>query len=232
MIPARLDSKRFPQKIFAKLGEKTLLGNVIEAAKKVSLFDGVYVACCSEQVVDEAKKHGVKGILTDPSLENGTLRIIDAIQKQGILGDLFVNWQGDEPFINEQMIMELISGTGSIRTLKKKIDEEEAKNPSVVKVVTDNKGKALYFSRSPIPFIRGEKTPYFKHVGLYAFEYSALNKLKNLEPCILEKAEVLEQLRWLENGLSIEVMETLYDTKGIDTEKDLFEVNQYFKLKV
>jgi 3-deoxy-manno-octulosonate cytidylyltransferase (CMP-KDO synthetase) len=224
MIPARLDSKRFPRKIFAKLNEKTLLGNVIEAAKRVCLFDAIFVAGCSLEVIEEAEKYGVKGILTDPNLDNGTLRIIDAIEKANIEGDLFVNWQGDEPFINREMIEQLVSGSCEIITLKKKIDKQEAKNPSVVKVVTDNKGKAMYFSRSPIPYIRGEQTPFYKHVGLYAFSSKTLKILKELPPSSLEKAEMLEQLRWLQNGIVIQVIETQYDTHGIDTEDDLKRV--------
>ena len=152
MIPARLDSKRFPRKIFAKLNNRTLLGNVIEAAKRVEVFDDIYVAACSKQVADEAHSHGVKSVITDPRLENGTYRIIDAIEKEDIKGDLFVNWQADEPFITPSIISRLLEGADSsdILTLKQKIEGDDIFSPSVVKVVTNLEGRALYFSRSVI----------------------------------------------------------------------------------
>ncbi len=227
MIPARLDSKRFPRKIFANLGGKTLLGNVLEAAKKVKIFDEIIVAACSQEVIEICKEHGVKAVLTDPLLPNGTMRIISAIEKLGLVADVFVNWQADEPFITEEVIKTLLTGNleTDIWTLKKEIDKQEAFEPSIVKVVTDLCDKALYFSRSLIPYQRGESAKYYKHIGLYAFTKKALDKIKKTHPTPLEEAEVLEQLRWLENGLSIQVASTQEDVMGIDTEKDLALAN-------
>lgn len=223
VIPARLNSTRFPRKVLALLGKKTLLGTVIEAAKNVSCFDEILVAGCSFEVVEEAKKHGVNAVITDPNLENGTMRIIEGIERAGIEGDLFVNWQADEPFITEDMINQLIDNNSiaDIRTLKKEIDKEDGLESSIVKVVTDQSGKAMYFSRSLIPYQRSANPRYFKHIGLYAFTRQALKKIKVCKKTPLEEAEVLEQLRWMEHGLNIEVYETKFDVIGIDTRKDL-----------
>lgn len=229
IIPARVNSQRFHKKIFAQLGDKTLLGTTIEAAKKVSLFDEVIVAGCTQEVVDLAHAHGVKGVVTDPLLPNGTLRMIAAIETLGITAEYFVNWQADEPFINEEVIMNLMSGGSNcdIWTLKKEIDRKEGEEPSVVKVVTDIEGKALYFSRSLIPYERGDGAKYFKHIGLYAFTKSALERIKGLQKSFLEGVEVLEQLRWLEHGLTIKVSVTYVNLMGIDTEKDLFVAHTF-----
>ncbi|MCH9617414.1 MAG: 3-deoxy-manno-octulosonate cytidylyltransferase [Chlamydiia bacterium] len=227
IIPARANSTRFPRKVFAMLGKHTLLGNVIERAKKVSLFDDIYVAACSEEVAQIARDHGVKVVTTDPMLENGTDRITAAIEKEAITGDIFVNWQADEPFINETMIKELLSnreGT-DIWTLKKKIDKEEANEPSIVKVVTGYGSKALYFSRSLIPYQRGDAATYFQHIGLYAYTGQALDKIASFQKTPLETSEVLEQLRWLENGLQIRVNETSQVAIGIDIPEDLYKAN-------
>lgn len=223
MIPARLNSSRFHRKILAPLKDKTLLGNVIDAAKTVPLFDEVYVACCSEEVAEVAKEHKVRAFLTDPDLPNGTMRILSAIEENGIEADIVVNWQGDEPFINETMISELLSNTekGDIWTLKKEISYEKAENPDVVKVVAGKDGSALYFSRSRIPYQRSEKAKYYKHVGLYAFRLSALRQIKSLKAQPLEVTESLEQLRWLESGLKLQVAETKQDVVGVDSESDL-----------
>jgi 3-deoxy-manno-octulosonate cytidylyltransferase (CMP-KDO synthetase) len=223
MIPARLNSSRFQRKILAPLGEVTLLGAVIDAAKKVKLFDDVVVAGCSDEVIELAKDHGARAYLTDPDLPNGTMRIISAIEDNNIEGDVFVNWQADEPFITEDVIMTLINDQvkADIWTLKKSIDAETAKDSNIVKVVSDVNGRALYFSRSVVPFARNNVDQYFKHIGLYAFSRSILNSIKKLTSTSLEQSESLEQLRWLENGISIQVTETKRDALGVDTAQDL-----------
>ncbi len=227
MIPARADSKRFHRKIFAKIGDMSMLGHVITAAKKVSLFDEVVVAACGKEVRDLALEYGVRAVLTDPGLPNGSMRIIDAIHKEGIEGDLFVNWQADEPFITEDIIKTLLEGAEGIDilTLKKKIDKKEALEPSIVKVVTDLENKALYFSRSMIPFQREGEAIYYKHIGLYAFSKKAIVTIAGLKQTPLEVNESLEQLRWLENGLSIKVNVTESEVIGVDTESDLIQAN-------
>lgn len=223
IIPARADSKRFPRKIFSTLGNHTLLGNVIEAAKKVTLFDDIYVAACSQEVAQIALDHGVKVVITDPVLENGTERITSAVEQEGIDGDIFVNWQADEPFINEKMIKSLLNRKegADIWTLKKSITKEEALEPSIVKVVSDSNGKALYFSRAQIPYQRGREVTYFQHIGLYAYTAKALKKIATFQKTPLEQSEMLEQLRWLENGLQIRVNTTEEQVVGIDLPSDL-----------
>ena len=231
MIPARLNSKRFPGKIFSKLGEKTLLGNVIDAAKEVEVFDEVVVAVCSSEVAEVAKEHGARAVLTDPALPNGTMRILAAIEQEGIEGEVFVNWQADEPFISKKMIHDLLEGRGQadVWTLKKQVDREVAQDPNIVKVVCGKDGKALYFSRSLIPFEREEGAPFYKHIGLYAYTKEALKKISMFQKTPLERAEKLEQLRWLEQGLSIEVGETIEEVHGVDTLADLDQANAFMK---
>jgi len=225
MIPARADSKRFHHKIFAHIDDMPLLGHVITAAKKVFLFEEVIVAACSKEVMDLATRYGVRAVLTDPSAPNGTMRIIEAIKKEGIDGDFFVNWQADEPFITETLIHTLLQGAdqADILTLKIKIDQKSALESSTVKVVTDLAGKALYFSRALIPFQREGEAVYYKHIGLYAFSKRAIAMIAGLEQTPLECNESLEQLRWLENGLSIKVNVTDNEVVSIDTENDLIQ---------
>lgn len=225
MIPARADSKRFHRKIFAKIDDMSLLGHVITAAKKVSLFDEVIVAACSKEVMDLATRYGVRAILTEPSAPNGSMRIIEAIKKEGIDGDFFVNWQADEPFITETLIHTLLQGAdqADILTLKIKIDQKSAIESSIVKVVTDLEGKALYFSRALIPFQREGEAVYYKHIGLYAFSKKATAIIAGLEQTPLESNESLEQLRWLEHGLTIKVNITDNEVVSVDTENDLIQ---------
>jgi 3-deoxy-manno-octulosonate cytidylyltransferase (CMP-KDO synthetase) len=203
----------------------SLLGHVITAAKKVSLFDEVIVAACSKEVVDLATRYGARAILTEPSAPNGSMRIIEAIKKEGIDGDFFVNWQADEPFITETLIHTLLQGAdqADILTLKIKIDQKSAIESSIVKVVTDLEGKALYFSRALIPFQREGEAVYYKHIGLYAFSKKATAIIAGLEQTPLEGNESLEQLRWLEHGLTIKVNITDNEVVSVDTENDLIQ---------
>lgn len=225
VIPARLASVRFPRKMLAPLMGKPLLQWAYEGACRVSLFDKVVIAVDSQELYEVARSFGAEVYLTSPDCASGTDRLVELQKNQKLHGDIWVNWQGDEPFLTEKTIQTLLqSREGEIWTLKKKITkEEEICSPHVVKVVCDAKGKALYFSRSPIP--SGKKNVY-KHVGLYAFSHAALEKIGSLSPCELEEEERLEQLRFLFHAIGIQVHETEEEIFGIDTPKQLVIAEQ------
>lgn len=225
VIPARLESTRLPRKILAKIGDKTMIQHVWEAAVRCPQFDGVYIAIDSEEVADEIDRFGGRWLMTKKSHENGTQRLIEFMHTSGVKADVWVNWQGDQPFVQSEIIDDLLQGVdkGMIWTLKKEIhDPADILAPQIVKVVTDHSGKALYFSRSPIPYDRtGYKPRYYKHIGLYAYSTEALKKIETFPLSPLCLTESLEQLTFLENGLPIQVYETEYETVGIDTPQDL-----------
>ncbi|MBI5274071.1 MAG: 3-deoxy-manno-octulosonate cytidylyltransferase [Chlamydiales bacterium] len=231
IIPARLDSKRFPRKILVDIHGKPLIWWVYQAAKKCQQLSRVYIAIDHGDTKKIVEKFCPDIIETSPHCKNGTERIIDALSKKEIDGDIILNWQADEPMINAQMIDDLFVKQEShidIWTLRKKLHSlEEVRNPNVVKVVTNHLQLALYFSRASIPFIRDQEmmieSPYFKHVGLYAYTKKALTKIKQLEHIDLEKCEQLEQLTFLYHGMNIHVGDTLIDTIGIDTKEDLLK---------
>ena len=225
VIPARLKSTRFPKKMLAKLKNKPLIQWVWERARTVSVFDDVVLAIDAEETASVVKSFGGKFYMTSESCPSGTDRLIELIQTKKIDADIFVNWQGDEPFIDAQMIGDLLQSCGKeqsdIWTLKKRILKmEEVNSPQFAKVVCDKDGYALYFSRSPIPYYRDEtddaKKTFFKHIGLYAYTREALNKIATLKPCPLETAEQLEQLRFLYHNLRVRVHETQAEVIGID----------------
>ncbi len=229
VIPARLQSSRFPAKILALLNGKPLIQWVWEAACQVQAFNRVVIAVDAEETAVIARQFGAEAILTDPSCRSGTMRLVELKLANKIEGDLFVCWQGDEPFVHTTMIEDLIQSAPSdgsdVWTLKKEMtQQEEITSPHIVKVVTDANGYALYFSRSPIPYFRDapiEEQIYFKHIGLYAYSPSALEKIATLPTSFLEEAEKLEQLSFLEHGLKIRVHETEHETLGIDLPEHL-----------
>ncbi len=224
VIPARLGSKRFPQKILAPLGDKPLIQWVYEAAKTVSLFDEIIIAVDAEETKAIVESFGGRAIMTSTHCQSGTDRIIELVKQEKIQGDILVNWQGDEPFISSSMIHTLLQTAReddcSIWTLCKQIKGESS--PHVVKVVVNHEGQALYFSRSSIPYFREplEKI-YLKHIGLYAYTPNALKQIAALPPSPLEEAEQLEQIRFLQGGLKIKVHRTDQEVFGIDTPEDL-----------
>ncbi len=223
VIPARLGSTRFPRKMLALLKGKPLVQWAYEGALRCPWFDEVVVAVDSEEIRETVEGFGGRAIMTSVDCQNGTERLIE-LQRRGILkGDVWVNWQGDEPFIQTKMIGTLLQtcDEGEVWTLKIAIDDPQ--NPNVVKVVCDAQGRALYFSRSVIPH-GGKK--FFKHVGIYAYSDRALQKISTLSPCALEMEERLEQLRFLYNGLSIQVHETDEEVIGIDTFEQLMVAEQ------
>jgi 3-deoxy-D-manno-octulosonate cytidylyltransferase len=242
VIPARLESSRFPRKVLATLLGKPLLQWVWEAANNVSFFDNIIFAIDSEITAKLIQSFGGKFILTSATCSSGTDRIIEVALSGNIGGDIWVCWQADEPFINPEMIKSLLQEcddkSTSIWTLKKKIENEnELICHNVVKVVSDAQGKALYFSRSPIPFYRNfkgnfEEKTYYKHIGIYAYTKKALQTVSKLKISPLEQAEKLEQLRFLQNGLSIKVFKTNHDVVGIDTQLDLEKAEQWAQSRV
>ena len=238
VIPARRESARFPRKIFHKIHGKILLQWVWEAAKNVELFDDITFAIDSEEVAEVIKRFGGNYQMTSINCKSGTDRVIEVMKSGKVKSDIFVNWQGDEPFINEMMIQELIQSCdkddASIWALKKKITfERELNSPAFSKVVCDVNGKALYFSRSVIPFYRDkdklsfENKNFYKSLGLYAFTTQALEKISSLNSSYLEDYEKLEQLRWIYHGLQIKVHETEQEVVGIDFPEDIERAEKF-----
>ena len=230
IIPARLKSTRFPRKMLSNLRERPLLQWVWEAASAVKLFDEVAFAVDSEETAALIESFGGKYHMTSESCPSGTDRLAELLNRGAVDADIWVNWQGDEPFISEPMILDLLQSCdkeeSDLWTLKKKItNPEEAGNPHIAKVVCDHAGFALYFSRSEIPFYRDtdafSKKTFYKHVGLYAYTREALSKISTLLPCEIEQAEQLEQLRFLYNNLRLRVHETEYEVFGIDLPEHL-----------
>ena len=229
VIPARYASTRFPAKLMQDLGGKTVIRRTYEAAVKTNLFDDVFVVTDSDLIFDEIISNGGKAIKSIKEHESGSDRIAEAIENMEV--DLVINVQGDEPFINKEPLEELI--TIFKNDSEKKVDlgslmfqitdKEEINNPNNVKVIIDQNSFALYFSRSVIPFPRDENAGvrYMKHIGIYAFRKQALLDFYNLPMLSLEATEKLEQLRYLEYGKRIKMVETTHGSIGIDTKEDL-----------
>ena len=228
VIPARYNSTRFPGKMMEILGNRTIITTTYQNVLETGLFDEVFVATDSELIFDEISKNGGKAVMTGEH-ETGSDRIAEAVQN--IDCDIVINVQGDEPFLKKEPLKQLIDvfykdekKEISLASLKIQLREsEEIRNPNNVKVITDNNGFALYFSRSVIPFQRelSYDVKYFKHIGVYAFRKEALLKFSSLEMTPLEISEKLEQLRYLENGMKIKMVETDFVGIGIDTPEDL-----------
>ena len=228
VIPARYNSTRFPGKMMEILGNRTIITTTYQNVLETGLFDEVFVATDSELIFDEISKNGGKAVMTGEH-ETGSDRIAEAVQN--IDCDIVVNVQGDEPFLKKEPLKQLIDvfykddkKKISLASLKIQLKEsEEIRNPNNVKVITDNNGFALYFSRSVIPFQRelSYNVKYYKHIGVYAFRKEALLKFSSLEMTPLEISEKLEQLRYLENGMKIKMVETDFVGIGIDTPEDL-----------
>lgn len=228
VIPARYNSTRFPGKMMEILGNRTIITTTYQNVLETGLFDEVFVATDSELIFDEISKNGGKAVMTGEH-ETGSDRIAEAVQN--IDCDIVVNVQGDEPFLKKEPLKQLIDvfykdekKEISLASLKIHLKEsDEIRNPNNVKVITDNNGFALYFSRSVIPFQRelSYDVTYYKHIGVYAFRKEALLKFSSLEMTPLEISEKLEQLRYLENGMKIKMVETDFVGIGIDTPEDL-----------
>jgi 3-deoxy-manno-octulosonate cytidylyltransferase (CMP-KDO synthetase) len=228
VIPARLASTRLPGKVLLPIAGEPLLAWVYRAAKACTALDEVIVATDSTKVLDLCESRGWPCIMTSPDLPSGTDRLY-AVSQQ-IDADIYVNIQGDEPLLHpdhvDDILRPLSSSHVDVSTLKVRCKPEYIHNPNVVKVVTALDGRALYFSRAPIPFDRDATGGghYWKHLGLYAYRRAALRRFASLGVGDLEQTERLEQLRLLENGLTLYVAETQHDTVGVDTEEDLKRV--------
>ena len=239
VIPARYASTRFPGKPLAVLGGKTVIQRVYEQA--VSVLPEAYVATDDERIFKCVEDFGGRAVMTRTDHKSGTDRIEEAVEKIATDADVIINIQGDEPFIQPSQIETLMhlfdDPETQIGTLGKRFDTIEAvRNPNSPKIVTDRRGFALYFSRSVIPFIRGVEAdewmphyPFLKHLGVYAYRREVLAEVTRLPQSALEKAESLEQLRWLENGYRIRVGLTDVETVGIDTPEDLARAEAFLK---
>lgn len=242
LIPARYASTRFPGKPLAILGGKSVIQRVYEQVSQV--VDETYVATDDQRIFDAVEAFGGKVVMTRSDHKSGTDRIEEAAEKIGGDYDVVVNVQGDEPFIQASQIETVCKcfddPTTQIATLGKPFgnDMEAIGNPNSPKIVVDKNGFALYFSRSIIPFVRGKETaawpssyPFLKHLGLYAYRRDVLREVTQLPQGMLEKAESLEQLRWLENGYRIRVGLTDTETVGIDTPADLERAEKFLEMK-
>ena len=233
VIPARYGSSRFPGKIIAMIAGKPMIQRVYEKAKQSKLLDDLIVAVDDERVKNAVEGFGGKAVMTGAEHQSGTDRIAEVMKK--IDCDIVVNIQGDQPLLDPNMIDEAVQpllddASIPMSTIKTKIGPEGFNDPGVVKVVTDVNGLALYFSRSLIPFPRdGEKTNVYEHVGLYVYRRDFLLKISATPQSFLEKTEMLEQLRVLENGYKIIVVETKSDRAAgvsVDTQEDLANVEK------
>ena len=229
VIPARYASTRFPAKLMQDLGGKTVILRTYEAAINTQLFDDVFVVTDSDLIFDEIVSNGGKAIRSIKEHESGSDRIAEAVENLDV--DIVINVQGDEPFIDAEPLAKVIEVFRN--DLDKKVDlaslmreitnQEDINNPNNVKVVVDQNGFALYFSRSVIPYPREKNVGvcYFQHIGIYAFRKQALLDFYHLPMKSLEASEKLEQLRYLEFGKRIKMVETTHVGIGIDTPEDL-----------
>ena len=240
VIPARYESTRFPGKVLADIKGKSMVQRVYEQAIKCPQINDVVIATEDPIVMDHVQGFNGKAVLTSESHASGTDRCYEALKTQGGEYDYIINIQGDEPFIDPRQITELASlldGEVELATLVKKITtNDELFNVGEVKTVFNKNMEALYFSRHPIPYYRnaGEldwlrKQDYYKHIGIYAYRSDVLERISRLLVSSLEKAESLEQLRWLENGLVIKLAVTTYESVCIDTKEDLAKVLESMK---
>lgn len=238
IIPARYASTRFPGKPLAMLGGKSVIQRVYE--KVSGVIEETWVATDDERIFNAVECFGGKAVMTRNDHKSGTDRIEEAIEKIGGDYDVVINVQGDEPFIQASQIKTVCEcfddPSTEIATLGKPFgnDMDAINNPNSPKIVVDKKGYAMYFSRSVIPFVRGKESkewplsyPFLKHIGLYAYRRNVLAEVTRLPQGELEKAESLEQLRWLENGYRIKVGLTDVETVGIDTPEDLARAENF-----
>lgn len=223
IIPARLASERFPRKALADETGLPVVVHVAHAAAKARTVERVVIACDSDEIAQAALRNGVEAVLTDPAHPNGTSRVAEAARKLSVPEELIVvNVQGDEPEIDPGTIDAAVAalaekGTPVATVAAPMSADKDADNPNIVKVVCDERGVAMYFSRSPIPYPRVGEVVRYKHVGLYAYRRSFLDVCTTLDPTRLEQAESLEQLRFLGHGYAIAVARVEASHQGIDT---------------
>lgn len=243
IIPARYASTRFPAKVLADINGKPMIERVFNQAKKAAKLSDVFIATDNQLVFDKVKEFTQNVLMTNDSHISGTDRIAEAaliLEKKNIEFDFIINIQGDEPFIQPEQIDSLATilvenKNVQLATLVSKIkDSETLFDANVVKAIFDINKKAIYFSRNPIPFVRNvdknkedawlSAHTFYRHIGMYAYQKEVLQQITKLEPSSLELAESLEQLRWIENGFSIQVAITPFESIGIDTPEDLEKI--------
>ena len=242
IIPARLGSTRLARKALREILGKPMVGHVYEAARRCPGLAEVIVATDSDEILAVCKQHGWAARMTSADCRSGTDRVREVAQT--VAADVYVNVQGDEPLARPEHIQAMLDlmrdPKVEVATVKTPCPEHDVANPNAVKVVTDLAGRALYFSRSTIPLDRDAtsdskpryfKHRYYKHLGFYAYRKPALERFCALPESALERAERLEQLRFLENGIAIQVAEVPFDTVGVDTEEDLRRVEDILKAR-
>jgi 3-deoxy-manno-octulosonate cytidylyltransferase (CMP-KDO synthetase) len=234
VIPARLKSSRLPNKVILPILGKAMIERVYKRVELAKGVDSIYVATDSDEVAEIVTRFGGEVIKTSHH-ESGTDRVAEAVKE--IDADIVINVQGDEPLIEPELIESLVSlfHDSSVQfgsAMHRVSNSEDLNNPNIVKVVTDLNGDAIYFSRNPIPFCRDGETDYrnfFQHIGIYGYRRDFLQKYSNLPQSPLEKAEKLEQLRAVENGYKVRMVETDYRSFGVDTEDDLKRVERILR---
>jgi 3-deoxy-manno-octulosonate cytidylyltransferase (CMP-KDO synthetase) len=234
VIPARLESTRLPRKPLRLIARHPMIAWVYHHARRAASLDQVLIATDAAEIMDYCRGAGIPAEMTSDAHRSGTDRIVEVMSR--VPADIYVNIQGDEPMVTDEHIELMLkpfreSRETQVSTLKVAISNDEALNPNNVKVVTDLAGRALYFSRARIPHDRdgSGRVQYYKHMGLYAYSAAVLSRFQTLAPTALEQLEKLEQLRLLENGIPIHVLETRQDTIGVDTEVDLKKVEEIFR---
>ena len=235
IIPSRYHSTRFPGKPLAMIDGRTMIFRVYERASKARSLSKLIVATDDERILHVVKSFGGEAVMTSPKHRNGTERCAEALSLAIGDFDCVINIQGDEPFIQPEqidLVADCLKEGAEIATLVRRIENpEEYKSESVVKVAVGKNSEALYFSRSPLPFVNKNITKkllkeniFYKHTGIYGYTASVLQSIANLAPAPLEQLESLEQLRWLENGFKIRVKETHFETQAVDTAEDIEKI--------
>lgn len=235
IIPARYKSSRFEGKPLALIEDKPMIMWVYDSVKMSRLFDEVYIATDDERIKGVVSGYGANVKMTSEKISCGTERckvVVESLEKEGKCFDVVVNIQGDEPLIQKEQIKKVLEGFNDVKvdivTLCKQIENsKDIEDENVVKVVFSKTNKALYFSRSVVPFNRDKvNADYYKHIGIYGYKTDVLKQICDLTESSLEKTEKLEQLRWLENDYKIKVVQTHIDSIGVDTVEDLENVKR------
>lgn len=234
MIPARYAATRFPYKLMQPLGNKSVIRHTYDNTVATGLFDDVIVVTDSDIIFKEINDNAGKAIMSIRTHESGSDRIAEAVEH--MQADVIMNVQGDEPFVKKEPLRDLLQVFSDeqvqVASLMKKFsDSSLIANPNFVKVVVDKNNDALYFSRSPLPYLRDDavNVNYYEHIGVYAYRKNVLMRFTKWPPAILEQAEKLEQLRYLENGVRIRMVETNESTVKIDVPEDLPAAEAYLR---
>lgn len=234
LIPARMGATRFPAKLIADLCGKPLIARTYLSTVETGVFDEVMVVTDHLDIAKIIEQEGGKVFISREQHESGSDRIAEAVRDIG--ADVVVNVQGDEPFQDRKSLQDLVEVFKDDQVevasmMSRIVDPLQVKNPNVVKVVVDKRGFALYFSRSPLPYRRNTEVevPDYKHIGIYAYRRQTLVEFTRLEKSLLEKVEMLEQLRLLENGIRIKMIESSHQAVAVDTKEDLEKAIAFYR---